>query len=103
MAINIRNIQCSTTGEVLAKYYLGESVIYDYVVITNKYVWISWLGASGNRIYMTVKDQVTGERWIDSKDNLMKENACISIDSTSGALANYIKLNGRGAGLYQGT
>ncbi|MDZ5038432.1 N-acetylmuramoyl-L-alanine amidase, partial [Clostridium perfringens] len=41
----------------------GESVIYDYVVITNKYVWISWTGASGRRVYMTVKDQITGERW----------------------------------------
>ena len=64
MTLNIRSIPCATTGEVLDQYYEGESVIYDYVVITNKYVWISWTSAgSGRRVYMAVKDQVTGERF----------------------------------------
>lgn len=60
---SIRSIPCATTGIILDHYYLGESVIYDYVVITNKYVWISWTSGSGRRVYMTVKDQTTGERW----------------------------------------
>lgn len=68
MTINIRSKPCSTTGEVLDQYYLGESVIYDYVVITNKYVWISWIGGSGRRVYMTVRDQLTGERWGNCTD-----------------------------------
>lgn len=63
MTTSIRNIPCATNGVVLDYYYVGESVIYDYVVITNKYVWISWTSASGRRVYMTVKDQTTGERW----------------------------------------
>lgn len=63
MTTSIRTIPCATNGVVLDYYYVGESVIYDYVVITNKYVWISWTGGSGRRLYMTVKDQTTGERW----------------------------------------
>ncbi|MGL5038075.1 MAG: N-acetylmuramoyl-L-alanine amidase [Aeromonas sp.] len=63
MTLNIRSMPCTTTGEILDQYYEGESVIYDYVVITNKYVWISWLSSRGSRrVYMAVKDQVTGER-----------------------------------------
>lgn len=65
---NIRNIPCATNGLTLDYYYKGESVIYDYVVITNKYVWISWNSVSGRRVYMTVKDQTTGERWGICKD-----------------------------------
>lgn len=63
MTTSIRTIPCATNGVVLDYYYIGESVVYDYVVITNKYVWVSWAGASGRRVYMTVKDQITGERW----------------------------------------
>lgn len=63
MTTSIRTIPCATNGVILDYYYLGESFIYDYVVITNKYVWVSWTGASGRRVYMTVKDQTTGERW----------------------------------------
>ena len=68
MTINIKNIPCSTMGVTLDQYHLGESVIYDYVVITNKYVWISWTSISGRRVYMTVKDQVSGERWGNCTD-----------------------------------
>lgn len=68
MTTSILNIPCSTNGVVLDYYYVGESVIYDYVVITNKYVWISWTSVSGRRVYMTVKDQVTGERWGNCED-----------------------------------
>lgn len=64
MTLNIRSMPCATTGEVLDQYYVGESVIYDYVVITDKYVWISWIsGGSSRRVYMAVKDKVTGERF----------------------------------------
>lgn len=57
ITINIRNIPCATTGTVLDQYYVGESVIYDNVIITEKYVWISWTSAgSGRRVYMAVKD-----------------------------------------------
>ena len=64
MTLNIRSMPCATTGEILDQYYVGESVIYDYVVITDKYVWISWIsGGSSRRVYMAVKDKVTGERF----------------------------------------
>lgn len=82
MTINIKNIPCSTMGVTLDQYHLGESVIYDYVVITNKYVWISWTSISGRRVYMTVKDQTTGERWGVCED--ISGGSDGSIDSGSG-------------------
>ena len=68
ITINIRNIPCATTGIVLDQYYVGESVIYDNVVITDKYVWISWISGGGRRVYMAIKDQTTGERFGDCED-----------------------------------
>lgn len=48
----------------LGQYNQGESVYYDMVVITEKYVWISWIGASSNqRRYMPIKELSTGDRW----------------------------------------
>lgn len=44
-------------------YNKGESVYYDKVVITKKYVWISWIGGSGTRRYMPIKVVATNERW----------------------------------------
>lgn len=61
--INIRNIPCATTGSILDQYYEGESVIYDYVIVTDQYVWISWISSAGRRVYMAVKEQATGERY----------------------------------------
>ena len=63
MTLNIRNIPCATNGIILDQYYEGESVIYDYVIITNKYVWISWISSGGRRVYMAIKDQITEERF----------------------------------------
>ena len=61
--LNVRN-KPSTSGEVVAKYYKNETVKYDLVVLTEKYVWISWIGASsGTRRYMAVKDKTTNVRW----------------------------------------
>ncbi|MFU7517949.1 SH3 domain-containing protein, partial [Clostridium sp. HCS.1] len=61
MSLNIRNIPCASTGTILDQYNLGESVINDQVIITNSYVWISWVSVSGRRVYMEIKDQATGE------------------------------------------
>ena len=66
--INIRSIPCATTGIILDQYYEGESVIYDYVIITDQYVWISWISAGGKRVYMAIKEQTTGERYATCTD-----------------------------------
>lgn len=51
-------------NEITGFYARGEKVNYDYVVITNKYVWISWVSIStGIRRYMPITDRITGERW----------------------------------------
>lgn len=60
--LNIRS-KPNDKSEIVGKYSRGESVIYDLVVITEKYVWISWVGGSGNRRYMVVKVRSTGTRY----------------------------------------
>lgn len=63
--INFRSTpNASTSSNIIGQYYVGESVNYDLVVLTNKYAYISWVGASsGTRRYMAVRDMQTGERW----------------------------------------
>lgn len=62
-AIRFRNKPCTCHGVVEGTYNKNESVYYDLVVITDAYVWISWIGASGTRRYMPIKDKKTNERW----------------------------------------
>lgn len=62
--INFRDKPCTHCGTKQGAYACGESVNYDYVVITEKYIWISWIGASsGKRRYMPIKDRKSGDRW----------------------------------------
>lgn len=64
-AINFRNNPLiSTSNPIQGQYYYGETVNYDYVVITNKYVYISWISSStGVRRYMPVRDLINKEVW----------------------------------------
>lgn len=49
---------------ITGSYEYKESVNYDLVVITNKYVYISWISAStGIRRYMPVLDKLQNKRW----------------------------------------
>uniref|UniRef100_UPI002638245F SH3 domain-containing protein n=1 Tax=Clostridium sp. TaxID=1506 RepID=UPI002638245F len=49
---------------IAGSYEYKESVNYDLVVITNKYVYISWISAStGIRRYMPITDKTNGEKW----------------------------------------
>ena len=62
--INFRDKPCTCHGVKQGAYEYNETVRYDLVVITEKYVWISWVGASsGKRRYMPVKDRKKNERW----------------------------------------
>lgn len=62
-SIRFRNKPCTHCGVVEGSYNKNESVYYDLVVITDSYVWISWIGASGTRRYMPIKDKKQNERW----------------------------------------
>lgn len=64
-AINFRNNPLiSSSNPIQGQYYNGEKVNYDYVVITNKYVYISWISSStGVRRYMPVRDLINKEVW----------------------------------------
>lgn len=50
-------------GAIQGSYLKNESVNYDLVVITEKYVWISWIGGNGARRYMPITDRKTNEKW----------------------------------------
>lgn len=62
-SIRFRNKPCTCHGEVEGTYNKKESVYYDLVVITDKYVWISWIGTTGTRRYMPIKDKKNNEKW----------------------------------------
>ena len=53
----------SNDNPIQGNYTRKETVYYDYVVITNKYVYISWIGASGVRRYMPITDKTNNEKW----------------------------------------
>lgn len=62
--IKFRNKPCTDTGKVEGTYGYKESVNYDLVVITEKYTWVSWVGASsGTRRYMPIVDRKSNSRW----------------------------------------
>lgn len=67
MTLNIRTVpNAQDSSNIVGQYFNGESVIYDLVVQTNKYVYISWTSASsGARRYMAVRDLITGEKFAD--------------------------------------
>lgn len=62
-SIFFRNKPCTCHGTIQGSYYKSESVYYDLVVITEKYVWISWIGGNGARRYMPITDRKTNEKW----------------------------------------
>ena len=61
--IKFRDKHCTHCGAVQGVYNKNESVYYDQVCITEKYTWISWIGGSGARRWMPIKDRKSGERW----------------------------------------
>lgn len=62
--IIFRDKPCTCHGSKIGTYEYKESVNYDLVVITEKYVWISWIGGTTKtRRYMPIKDKSTGEKW----------------------------------------
>lgn len=63
-SIIFRDKPCTCHGIKQGDYFKNESVVYDLVVITEKYVWISWISASsGTRRYMPITDRKTNEKW----------------------------------------
>lgn len=62
--IYFRDKPSTDNGQVIDIYRCNEFVYYDLVVITTKYVWISWISATtGERRYMPITDRITGEKW----------------------------------------
>lgn len=62
--IKFRNKPCTHCGTVTGTYSYNESVNYDLVIITKKYIWVSWISNSTKeRRYMPIKDKINNERW----------------------------------------
>lgn len=50
---NIR-AAASTNSAIVGEYKAGQAVNYDRKVVAGGYVWLSWIGVSGNRRYAAV-------------------------------------------------
>lgn len=64
-ATHVRTLP-TTDSQIVATYDIGESVKYDQVYIGNGYVWISYIGQSGNRRFCacrTYRNGKRGEAW----------------------------------------
>ena len=63
-SLNIRSsYDASSSSNVVGSYSKGQSFYYDSVYITNKYVYCSYVGNSGHRRYVAVKNVATGKRY----------------------------------------
>ena len=51
LGLNVRR-ESSTSSPILATYSQGQTFMYDSYIIANGYVWLSYVGASGNRAYV---------------------------------------------------
>ncbi|WP_025728827.1 SH3 domain-containing protein [Atopobacter phocae] len=60
--INIRSAP-SVTSDIVGQYVRGEHVHYDRVQVDpiDGYVWISWIGASGKRRWMVIRERKNGQ------------------------------------------
>lgn len=64
--VNVRNVPSVNNNSPVAKYVKGEKInSYDKVVVTRAFTWISYMSTSGVRRYVAVKNQKTGERYVD--------------------------------------
>ena len=64
LGIIFRDKHCTHCGTKQGTYEKNEYVFYDKVCETDKYTWISWIGANGARRWMPVVDKRTGEKWV---------------------------------------
>ena len=60
-AVNVRE-RPSTSSSVVALYSTGSRINYDRVYVGNGYVWVSYIGASGNRRYVACRTYNNGTR-----------------------------------------
>lgn len=60
-AVNVRE-RPSTTSNAVALYNAGSRINYDRVYVGNGYVWVSYIGASGNRRYVACRRYTNGVR-----------------------------------------
>lgn len=65
-AINVRRAP-NTSGEVVDQYTKGQSFKYDTVIVdANGFVWVSYIGDSGNRNYVATGPTQNGKRYGDA-------------------------------------
>lgn len=65
-AINVRRSP-DTSGEVVDQYAKGQSFKYDTVIVdANGFVWVSYIGSSGNRNYVATGPTQNGKRFGDA-------------------------------------
>ena len=63
VGIRFRDHYCTHCGKYIGDYFYNETVRYDKVCVTANYTWISWIGPSGTRRWMPIKDNRNGEVW----------------------------------------
>ena len=63
-ALNVR-ASAGLAGEIVAVYTAGQEINYDGWLDNDGYIWITYIGASGNRRYVAVGQSENGQRVTD--------------------------------------
>ena len=63
-ALNVR-AEAGLGAEIVAVYSVGQEINYDGWIDNDGYIWISYIGGSGNRRYVAVGQSENGQRITD--------------------------------------
>ena len=71
-ALNVR-ASAGLAGEIVAVYTAGMEINYDGWLDNDGYIWITYIGASGNRRYVAVGQSENGQRITDFGSFVLKQ------------------------------
>ena len=80
--LNVRQAP-STSATIMARYDGGQSFTYDSKVVSNGYLWVSYMSYSGARRYVAIKDLSTGQTFGTDSNNFSFTGMSTNTPSTT--------------------
>lgn len=80
--LNVRQAP-STSAAIVAKYSGGQSFTYDSKVVSNGYLWVSYMSYSGARRYVAIKNLSTGQTFGTDSNNFSFTGMSTNTPSTT--------------------
>ena len=80
--LNVRQAP-STSATIMARYDGGQSFTYDSKVVSNGYLWVSYMSYSGARRYVAIKNLSTGQTFGTDSNNFSFTGMSTNTPSTT--------------------